>query len=389
MADQFSYAGVDDSPVRQAEFDMAKLAFQGAQTETQQQHARLYGSMADEHIMKVDKERRWTDLAQRVAGTAAGVGPDGKPIDVADQMDNLAREAFNRGFDDHGLKAATGAAQIRSRNARAVQQLSDAGRKQLQASLDDLRLQEGFIRSATDQASWDAGVAAYERQTGRPFPYRGTAFSPELKQTMADAVTSKHDELHNTQSHLDRWARQDYQNAILNGQKAARDILQKRLDAQKEYWERTDKNGGKGSGRIADPGSRAIEAAELLIKDEELDISDATEKKLATQAIASRAKELQGANRGLGMTAAIQQAYTELQQAGAFPQTQKELFGFKVPGTTKTKFAGKGFTAKTAAPLPTDKSKIVPARWYLKGGDPYYITADWRVLTEDEFDEED
>lgn len=90
----------------------------------------------------------------------------------------------------------------------------------------------------------------------------------------------------------------------------------------------------------------------------------------AVQTIAARAKQIVQTNRALTYPQAVQQATEEANRAGDFTQaedTRSTVAGVKIPFTGEVKpagYSGQGQTQASAMPLPNDKSKLVPGRWY-------------------------
>lgn len=368
MADPFSYAGPEESGARLAEQDLAKLAYQGAQTEMVGAHARLYGSMANEHEMKTRKEQLWLDASRELAGTAAK-GPNGEKLDIADQMDEMARRAMGAGFITQGSTLAQNAGTVRNRNAQATQHVAQAAEHATKEARQDLEMQEGMLRDATDESSWQRGQRLYEMMSGRRSPFRGMAYSPELVSQLGTAVTSKQSQLTNEVANMRIWSNRETADAVARSREVANELRERRLAEDERHHREVEKNAGKPklTGRVGEVSQRWLEASDTLLESEDIFKSmEKNDRKLASQSIASLAREKQFNNRALGMEQALQQAFMELQQAGAFPTTQTE---FPVVGTVgsfgkKTLFKGKGLTLKTPIPLPDNEKALVKNRYY-------------------------
>lgn len=370
MADPFSSWGPEESGVRIADQDarargkdalqayetLGKIAMQPAHQELYTQQARHWKAQADQDELENDAMRR---MRQEMQG--------GGPLkeDPIEALYDIANRAAKAGSVKEATTALQRASQGIQQRAMAERAMSQAELAQINGEIKKRDTFANMLGGVTNQSTLDAMNQMYEQAFGEPSPLQGKPFDPKQVRQLQESTLTAKDRLYAQIKQVEERGRNWGRSIQDRHNKATEEIQRGELERKKEY----DKVRDKG-GKVGKPNPGDLTSAEILLKEREPDIKG-DGLKLARDSIASRAMELMKANRGIGRTQAIQQAYNEEVEAGSFEKGPR----FNLPvigevGETK-KYVGMGRTPATARPMPAGDGK------FQKG--TYYVTAMGRL----------
>lgn len=233
-----------------------------------------------------------------------------------------------------------------------------------------------YLGSAHTPEEWDNGinmlaangVPAYEIQALKKMP-----FNPATAQALGAHATTAYQ---NAELQLRQLQIQQEGN-----QRAATLAETIRRDQQTEQWRKQqlaykERNQKQGT-PITAPSKNDLATATSAIKEtlyngEDVPDEDKNMVDTLTQDVASRAKQLVRANRGMDMSTAANHAIAELQQSGQLtknttpPGPIGKLFGQE--GTTSNKFTPKGNSPQDALKDPGDPGQRVVGKYYSVNG---------------------
>jgi len=315
-----------------------------------------------EQEIKVDKAetelRHEKQFEQILASTA-----EGQPVDIPGRLDQLASATAKAGLINKATDLTKAAAEIRAKEAQTAASGATKRLNELKLVQQNAELMGQILGGATDDSSWQMANSLYAMQTGQPSPFAGLPYSPELVQRLTDASLSAKEKAQVEGNRLTREATEAYRKAMLGNSAAARETARDRFELEKERERRL----AKGGGGTTMPGSPSEEERtevkrQLRLSGVDLTGMNSDSVNSTAYSVASRARELQAANKGLGRAQALSQAIEEAQQsgelevvtagAGKIPYTDIEVGGTK-------RFAGK--KAKTKAitqALPADRNSL-------------------------------
>lgn len=383
LAHQAMFGGPIGSRIAEEDYDamrkheleaqemMGKIAMQPA-------HQRIWEAKASTDELALANERRFQDLMQGYLGApAAGEGgPTRQPI--ADRLEDIAGLAIGAGKIKTARELVAGAAQARMRNAIGQRAMTQAELNAARADRENIVLLEGVLHDSNDEASFQKNRMAYTALTGRPDPFAGVPYHPDIISSLKNTALTTKQRLDTQlkQDELDRKIESDADLARHRGVlERLRDEELKRRKQRDTYLQH---NGGKSAGS---PLKGDVDQALTIIKkDFPNQITDPTDLYNAAYDVAGRAKAIQNANRAKDMPTAIHEAYAEARKAGDFQVTGSTPLGRK-----RVKYRGAGKTPATAMALPADKN-LVEGRWYLHGQNPIYWAGERGGMTQEEYD---
>ncbi len=353
-----------------AAHEMANLAMMPDKQALLQAQVREHTLNADKTQLVIDGERKWAEaLALRASGAGTPTSPvnaDGTPRSHAEQMFNLADLALGVGQVDRAMKLTDSAGKVLARETRAAASVESARLTALKARDRDLNLQASALQSSTDQASWERANLLYSSIAGKPSPWMGVPYSPELVKQLQTATLSAKDKLKLDMDEVEQKSKDRYRNARIGLGAQANAIRARLVDIAEEREDRLSKAGGKP---VGSPSQGDVREAIAIMKEQYPDLkTDDAGGLRAARAVASRAKELAREIPGLGMSGALRRAMTEMRED--FLTDQTTVAGFSIPGTRSTKFVGGGRSAGDAMELPVgtaggiDEAKMVVGRYY-------------------------
>jgi len=300
---------------------------------------------------------------QGTAGATPGSGPSpsGRPPSMADAWDRLAAQAAGAGSIEQARKLSETAALLRSRDASADARRASAAKSILDAQVTQADAQARLLGDVQSQDDWEQAAAIYQVQYGRPAPWAGVQFDPQLRDQFRNAAISVKDQAELQRKTEEDEARNRYRSGRLAQHERGLALQGARLAIIRAREERLAKTGG--GKEIAPPGRADVDYTTNLLKKDfpELDITD---RKEAAYDIASAARELIKRNPALTRASAIQQAITNAQQAGMFSTSSTKIDMLGLEWGKKTKYTGRGRTPETAVPVPSSASDRTVGMYY-------------------------
>lgn len=353
-----------------AAHEMSNLAMMPDRQALLKAQVREHTLNADKTQLAIDGEKKWAEaLALRASGagtTGSPLNADGTPRSHADQLFSLADLALGVGQTERATKLTDIAGKTLARETRAAASVESAKLTQLRARDRDLNLLASTLQSSTDQPSWEQANMLYSSITGKPSPWMGVPYSPDLVKQLQLATVSAKDKLKLDMDEVEQNSRDRYRNARIGLGAQANAIRARLADLAEGREERLAKAGGKP---VGSPSQGDVREAIALMKEQFPDLkTDDAGGLRAARAVASRAKEIAREIPGLGMSGAMRRAMTEMRDDFITDQTM--IAGFGVPGTRSTKFVGGGRSAADAMELPVgtgggiDAAKMVVGRYY-------------------------
>lgn len=322
----------------------------------------------DEIELKQEKE-----FARMLQETGGGMeaAAEGKPVTLENTLDRLATKAASAGMIDRAGKLATQAADIRSKKSTAANQATQQRLNMLKGVVAQAEMVGQLLGGATDQASWDAANLQYQMYTGTESPFAGIPYSPQVVDRLNLATLSGKERAQLEIARLDKESLMAYRATNLALQKAnlERKVIKDEQEADRKV--RLDKNGGNKGPVVGKPSAAEIKEVERQMRLADIDTSKISGDSLKTTtfAIASRAKELQRANKALGSSEALAQAFAEAQESGELELETvggRQIAGYQVGGEKRFKKKG-GPVAGTVPPA----DKRVVGQAYTVNGKKY------------------
>lgn len=320
---------------------------------------------AEIKIEEAETELREKKAFERIMSESSmTAAAEGKPVDVAARLDLLAGETAKAGMVNKAADLAKAAADIRSKTATTAAQQSAKRLNELKFIRENAELMGQLLGSPsiTDENSWQAANELYAQQTGQPSPFAQVPYSPELITRLNEASLSAKERADIESRQLTREATEEYRRSQLENSRISRELARDRLEMQREERERKAKAG-------TGPMLTGPTEAEQDETKRQLRLSGVVTEGMNSDSvgsvvynIASRAKELQQANRALGRGQALAQAVQEARSSGELDVLQEG--GVKIPFTEKTvggekKFKGKTSKAKPITQaLPSDRNSL-------------------------------
>ena len=349
-----------------AQHTLGQIAMQPLQARRLQAEAGKSEMEAAKMAAEMEAQKTLAAIMKRAQETEPGVAGTGPQKSMADILDSVARTAAGAGLIEEAQKAAKGAAEMRQKEAATVSSQTTAVKNRLDAGIKQAELIGQIFGGADSQESWDRANALYETYMGTKSPFAAIPFDPAARDQLVDASLSQKEKLELERKRLDAEATARYRGARLAQGRINLDIRQAELDRKRERDRVKDKNGGpKAAATIPEANIKAVED---MIRSDFPDQMDRADRRQAAMDIASAARELQRQNPALGASQALARAYADAAGAGDFettPGASAMGIQYKKP---VTKYAGRGKTAATAIPAPTDKSKAVVGRYYIFPG---------------------
>lgn len=338
----------------------------------------------EEAETELKNKKAFQEIVARSSMTAAA---EGKPVDVAARLDLLAGETAKAGLVNKAADLAKAAADIRSKGASAAAQTATKQLNELRLVREGAELMGQILGSPsiTDEKSWQAANALYQLQTGAPSPFAQVPYSPELITRLNEASLSAKERADIESRRLTREATEEYRRAQLGNARLSHELARERLEAQRE--ERARKAKGGAGPMLTGPTEEERGEVKRQLRLSGIDTTGLNSDSVNSVAynIASRAKELQQANRALGRGQALAQAVGEARSSGELDvviEGQKEvpLTGIKFGGDKK--FKGKADKAKPITqPLPPDRNNLQTGTVYQTARGPAKYLGNGRFAT--------
>lgn len=280
------------------------------------------------------------DLAgqERMAGMLAsgfgGQGHGGSPEDTAGMMSQLALYAAKAGLPQEAEQYAKTASALQHNQAYIKTQA-------LTRQMKESGMYANLLGSVHDQQSWQRANALFTVQTGKQMPWARLPYNPRLVQMLKEGALSAKDKALIGAAH----AREQAQQQMIK-------MEQERIDLMKSQKKLTDQRRaklGKVGGDKPIPAANLQAITDLMVRDYGQQVPVQTMRTLA-RPVAERMQEILRQSPGLEPSAAAERAYQEAKAEGDF-------------GGLRVMRPQMG-TKENAIPLPQDKSKWEPNRYY-------------------------
>lgn len=299
-------------------------------------------------------------------GDAFGMSPaafqQDNPMDLASVLDRVAQTAAGAGMVEEAASLASKSALIRSRQARTMDSAAAAKLKGVQTVRQNAQMMGSLMNDVVDQESWDRAHALYQFQTGRPSPYAGVPYSPDLAQQIHSSAMSAAEAARIEEQRLARDNLEAHRKARRGQIDTQNNIRERRLQLERQREERLGKSGAGKS--VTSPAAKEIEQAGRLIKKDYPTLTPADSND-AAYSIAAEARALRRANPALDASTAIQQAISKAVADGDFRVQPKTAAGIDIPGTKTAVYLGRGKSVNAPAKIPGDKKDLVANRYYV------------------------
>lgn len=299
----------------QAIESLGRTAMQPAQKRLLEAHATQAELEAAEHKAAAELMR---NASMPVAGGAPGAGPAGNanPFTLSTFFNQQASVMARAGLPKQAQELAKTASTLMQQEASTLSSNTTARLNQLKIIGERSEMLGQLFGSAKDQPSWDRSNALFEFQTGQPSPYRGVQFNPALSETIRNQALTMKERLQAEDRKLAREATERHQRATEGAAATNITIARERLDLEREREARLAKLGGKGA--AGTPTEEERKEVKRLMRLDGIDTEKLDTDSLNSTAfsVASRARELQQENRGLGRQQAITRAFEEVKAAG-------------------------------------------------------------------------
>lgn len=354
MADSFAMWGPQQSGPRIVEQDsLAQFAHQA--------QAAHQVALAQQEALKTKQLRQQMQAMSQLTSDDGQNGP-GAGGTMGDYLMAKAKKAFDLGLPDEGLKLSNAAANIASKEVmdetRKTQALDREAEVRRKAIDDTLKIYQG-VNSKEDWAR--ANLLVSQMFPGQHNPLAGLPYDPAYVSLAKTSLLSQKDK-------LEIGIRQAREASLERKDRAQEGFLgfrEKIMNAQeKDRERRTDiyeKNGGsKGQGTpVGFPTKQESAAAEGILKKQVPGLPD-DELQAAGIQIASEAKAMVKANKGLDWNTALERATAKSVKENDFTTISKSgMFG----STSKPHFEGGGKTPDTALPATKD-TQFKKGRFY-------------------------
>jgi hypothetical protein len=356
MAD-WAMFGAEASPVRLAEEDSVNQMSKIAQ-------ANYTNTLATKQMQEIEKSKK---IAAAFANQP--VEQIGKPTSPADKL--LKDAEVYRGLGEHEKAGNL------MRDAAAMMSSISAERSHsAQASLNQAKLVDSQANQAAEfiddniksQADLDTANDMIEQVTGRPSPYRGKgmAYSPELIQRLKRSGLSAKQratldyDIQKIESGIeanDSLIKLRQARAIV----AAADVRLRDARALK-----LDKEGGDKTKPETFPTNPEIESAAVEIRGRYPNLQSSDLPRFSF-AVASEAKAMMNANKGLTAEAAVQRAIESRKDDLTSIEVSEKVLGVEKPWTRKTERTYQPKPAGAATP-PADTGVASRSTKFLPGG---------------------
>lgn len=357
-----------------AAMTMSNLAMQPDKARLARSHADLYEAQAGRY-------KRETASAERLENAVSGVDLSEDPMERLYELSTLAAGAGDIKtaalmVEKTGQLALRGAQAERARAQRELAQVQSAVKKQ-----DFIA---NRVSGAVDQNSFNAINQAYEQEFGEASPYRGMPFSKQLVDQIGNSALTAKQRLDVELKRVEERGRQAGRGIMDRHNRATEDIARERNRIALERATAVKKAGGNAG----TPGLRDIEASSAVLGEHVPDLKG-EDKSRAARDIASRAKEIRGQNRAIGMSQAVQMAFKEFNETGAFEKGGGVDLPLVGNVGASMKYKSGGMSRETAIPLPKERKELKKNRYYLTGrGLARWNGEAFDAATEDEEDDD-
>lgn len=318
-------------------------------------------------------------IAAATGGVSPGAGEPAEPQSMPSLFRRAALGAAQRGLTVQAQKLAASAALIDSREASAASSMASARLNQIKAIREDAETQGQFFGQAQDEEAWQLAGQMYTFQTGRPNPYANIPFDPAIvaqiqKNSLsikeaADLEEKKLSRLENTEYRRRRLGQHEENLRIRRAEKAIAEARERRLERE----------GGGSRAAVGRPTPDEQRQVKRIFEEEGIKWDKINNANQVAYDIASRARELQGANRALGSGEALRQAFDEAKEQGALQVVEVDSGSMLTPNKKnfrgKTKPIGGALPASARSALKagfetTFKTPTGEQTWTLENGQP-------------------
>lgn len=353
----------------------------------QPDEARLIRAKAAQAEQQTREEELWQGLMKTVAGQQAQqpdlAGPPRPGMtsvevsqDPIQQLNQVAQKALDVGLVDRATKVLSAATLMQQRKESAETHQANQALAVSRMLRDTAQLQAQYFGAATDPASWDQAGQMWTAQTGRPNPFAGVPYDPEFVAGLNERALTAKERFDLEERQLNRERQELHQRERRKQHDETTRLQAERNRIAQDRENRLAREGGGAKRVIPAPTEAQMREVERELKKQVPGLG-AEDAKSAASAIASSARAIMSRNRGItDWRTAYMQALNEEIAAGSFPENYVDIAGYRVPGTTSSRFLG-GRVPETAMRLPMTITGRVDAESLHKGR--YYINKQGQV----------
>jgi len=347
------------------EFSMWGPAESGFRLAQQDSVAQFVKLAQGRHDMAVAQQQEQKTQEQQKLAAAMGQLKDGPTGSVADRIEDAASQLMKLGQPAAAAGLATKSAEIRVKDAQAGAADALATERGVKVQTELIDRASGLYANARDQTSWDAANMMFGQMfPGTENPFAGLPYNPKYVEMARGTLLKEKDRLAAIEDSK-KTAIQDRLAKAREKYLGFREgILERQVADRERRTDLLEKNGGS-TGRNQAVGSptkkEVVDAGKLLESKLESPLTEA-DAQVAPLQIASEAKAMLKANKGLDWNTALERATTNAIKAGDF-EAVSSLGGFK----KETKFKGGGKTPDTALKASASTAFQV-GRYYIGAG---------------------
>lgn len=364
MADMFG------SPVGEIIFDQSERAALQNALQSEEALGRIAMQPVDLRTKQVALEKseiglkQEKDFARILQETGGGMedAAQGKPVTLENTLDKLAQRAASAGLVDRAGKLATTAADIRAKKNTAANQEQQQKLNFYKTTIAQAETIGQILGGVTDQASWEAANQQLQMITGQPSPFAGIPYSPKVVERLNSATLSGKERAMLEMRKTEQEATVEYRKRMIAATEAR--VAQaevKEANAEEERKRKAKAGGDKGAATAA-PTKAQLDEVQRQMRLSDIDTRNISPDSLqnTTYAIASRARELQRANKALGSSEALAQAFSEAQENGDLAIETVGGRDIPVIGNVggKQQFKSKAPVKAITQALPADRSAL-------------------------------
>ena len=341
---------------RQQEMQQRAQTMQQQQIQLQRENA-LRARMAQ---IAQEEEAANPGSSKPVSGTNA-VSPSQKPMAISERLSDIGMKIFTD-FPAEGISLLEKADQAFQKEQQAGKESADRDKAITEQQLKINGLVAGAYRDVKDQQGKAIADNIIQATTGRPSPYANAPYSPELIDYVNNSAVSAKDK-----SLMDYRKREaDLKASSTASANALRDSA-RQVNVQRKDWFEARTTAMAKDGKVVNkPDKDEMEHArkfaldQLGIKDEaDLDEVSKQSFEQGVLYLASTAKEVRTAKRGVGESQSLSKAFNPSDWQML---QKKDILAGKLHA--QAHFIKGGKTPTEAVPAPTEASARDDGRWY-------------------------
>jgi hypothetical protein len=158
-----------------------QLAQVSMQKDTVEIEAAQTAAAAQKRMIELMNSR--DNQQEQSAGGPAPPGVSAEVDNMSAQMLRMSQAALEAGLPDKAREYASTASTLRSQN-------SEIEKRQYDMQLKDFEVADSLMADVRDEESWQFAQDQFELRTGKPSPYKGMPYDPEVIPRLAAGITT-------------------------------------------------------------------------------------------------------------------------------------------------------------------------------------------------------